>query len=229
MPGYGQFCPVAKTMEVLDERWTLLIIRELLCGSQHFNELRRGVPRMSPALLSKRLRTLTRAGIVARREDGNRVTYQLTEGGRELAPVVMALGEWGTRWRSQLGDEDLDPHLLMWDIHRNIEHDRLPSRRTVLGFRLSDVDPRSSSWWVVAEADGTADLCDFDPGYEVDVTVTSTLRALTLVWRGDLPWSEALREGAVRLDGSRDACRGLPQWLKLSSFAGVPRVYERTR
>ena len=228
MPGYGQFCPVAKTMEVLDERWTLLIIRELLCGSQHFNELRRGVPRMSPALLSKRLRSLTRAGIVERSEDGNRVTYRLTEGGRELAPVVMALGEWGVRWRSQLGDEDLDPHLLMWDMHRNIEHDRLPARRTVLGFRLSDVDPRSSSWWIVAEPDGSADLCDFDPGYDVDVTVTSTLRTLTLVWRGDLRWNEALREGAVRLDGSRDACRGFPHWLKLSSFAGVPRVYEGT-
>ena len=126
MTGYGQFCPVAKTMEVLDERWTVLIVRELLLGSHHFNELRRGVPRMSPALLSKRLRDLSRLGIVLRQEEGGRVRYELTPAGRELAPVVMALGEWGVRWMVTLGDEDLDPHLLMWDVRRNMALDALP-------------------------------------------------------------------------------------------------------
>ena len=104
---YGQFCPVAKAMELLDERWTLLVVRELMMGSRHFNALRRGVPRMSPALLSKRLQTLVRAGVVERWEDGNRVTYQLTEAGKELEPIVEALGRWGTRWIPELGDEDL--------------------------------------------------------------------------------------------------------------------------
>lgn len=131
MTGYGQYCPVAKTMEVLDERWTILIIRELLAGSHHFNELRRGVPKMSPALLSKRLRSLIRAGLVMRNEDGNRVRYELTPGGLELGPIVMALGTWGVRWMTELGDADLDPHLLMWDVHRNIDLASVPSGRAV--------------------------------------------------------------------------------------------------
>jgi DNA-binding HxlR family transcriptional regulator len=118
---YGQFCPVAKAMELLDERWTLLIVRELMMGSQHFNALRRGVPKMSPALLSKRLQMLVRAGVVERWEDGNRVTYRLSESGKELEPIVEALGRWGIRWISELGDEDLDPHLLLWDMRRGID------------------------------------------------------------------------------------------------------------
>ncbi len=223
MASYGQFCPIAKTMEVLDERWTILIIRELLLGSSHFNELRRGVPRMSPALLSKRLRSLARSGIVARHTDGNRVRYELTPGGRELEPVVMALGEWGIRWRSQLGDEDLDPHLLMWDVHRSLQVDAMPAQRTVLAFSFGDVEPKSRDWWIVVEANGTVDLCDFDPGYEVAVTVRSDLRTLVQVWRGDIRWNQAVRSGELRLEGNRNAARALPRWLKLSVFAGVPR------
>ncbi len=138
---YGQFCPVAKAMELLDERWTLLIIRELMMGSQHFNALRRGVPRMSPALLSKRLQTLVRAGVVERWEDGNRVTYRLTESGKELEPIVVALGQWGIRWISELGDEDLDPHLLLWDIRRGIDTEAVPDGRTVIGFVFPDDAP----------------------------------------------------------------------------------------
>jgi DNA-binding HxlR family transcriptional regulator len=222
VPGYGQFCPIAKTMEVLDERWTVLIIRELLMGSHHFNELRRGVPKMSPALLSKRLRSLIRAGIVMRISDGNRIRYELTPGGLELRPVVMALGEWGVRWRSQLGEEDLDPHLLMWDVHRNLDLETMPDGRTVIGFRFPDVDSSSRDWWVVAQ-DGDVDLCDFDPGHPVTVTATSNLHTMVDVWRGELSWRVALRDGDLELDGSRAACRALPHWLKLSPFAHVER------
>ena len=139
MTGYGQFCPVAKAMELLDERWTMLVIRELLCGSRHFNALRRGVPRMSPSLLSARLRTLTRAGLVERYEDGRQVTYVLTPAGEELRPIVEALGQWGLRWVPELGDEDYDPHLLMWDVHRNIDLSAVPPGRTVLRFTFPDV------------------------------------------------------------------------------------------
>ena len=120
MSSYGQFCPVAKAMEVLDERWTLLVVRELLMGSRHFNELRRGNPKMSPALLSKRLRRLERAGVVRRVLDGGRISYELTESGLELRPLVDALGAWGARWVGELGEEDLDPHLLMFDVRRTI-------------------------------------------------------------------------------------------------------------
>ena len=138
MAGYGQFCPVAKAMELLDERWTMLVIRELLCGSRHFNALRRGVPRMSPTLLSSRLKTLVRAGIVERYDEGRQVTYVLTPAGEELRPIVEALGQWGLRWVPDLGDEDYDPHLLMWDLHRNVDLESVPPGRTVLRFTFSD-------------------------------------------------------------------------------------------
>jgi DNA-binding HxlR family transcriptional regulator len=216
--GYGQFCPIAKTMEILDERWTVLVLRELLVGSHHFNELRRGVPKMSPALLSKRLRSLERAGLVIRQVDGNRIRYELSPGGKELGPIVMSLGEWGVRWRSQLGDEDLDPMLLMWDVHRNLNLEAFPTGRTVLAFTFSDVEPRTRDWRLVVTS-REVDVCDFDPGFPVAVTSTSTLRTMVDIWRGTVPWSRALRSGAVHLDGSSAACRALPDWLRLSPFA----------
>src|SRR5829696_4136909 len=149
MTGYGQFCPVAKAMELLDERWTMLVIRELFEGSRHFNALRRGVPRMSPALLSARLRSLARAGVIERHEDGNRVSYALTPAGLELRPVIEALGAWGIRWVPELGDEELDPHLLMWDIHRRIDLDAVPPGRTVLRVTFRDVPDAARNWWLV--------------------------------------------------------------------------------
>jgi len=224
MPSYGQFCPVAKTMEILDERWTVLIIRELLSGSHHFNDLRRGVPKMSPALLSKRLRSLAKAGVVLRRDDGNRVTYELTPGGRALEPIVMALGTWGMQWRTELGEEDYDPSLLMWDLQRNLDLEVMPSGRVVVGFEFPDVEPRTRRWWVVVEADRSIDLCDVDPGFPTDVKVVANLPTLVHVWRGDLTWARTLRDGTLRVEGSADLRRALPSWLKLSTFASVPRV-----
>jgi DNA-binding HxlR family transcriptional regulator len=219
---YGQFCPVAKAMELLDERWTLLIVRELMLGSQHFNALRRGVPKMSPALLSKRLQTLVRAGVVERWEDGNRVTYRLTESGKELEPIVEALGRWGIRWISELGDEDLDPHLLLWDMRRGIDTEAVPDGRTVIGFVFPEMPSSCRRWWIVITGDGV-DACDFDPGHPVRVTVETSLRTMTRIWRGDLPWAAALRSGDLVLSGEPQACRALPRWFKLSSLAPTPR------
>ncbi len=139
MSTYGQFCPIAKAMEVLDERWTLLVVRELLLGSRHFNELRRGNPKMSPALLSKRLRRLERVEVVRRRVVGGRSTYELTERGLELRPVIDALGTWGARWAGDLGEEDLDPRLLLWDVRRTIPVESWPRERTVVALRFEDV------------------------------------------------------------------------------------------
>src|SRR5690349_11362230 len=175
MSGYGQFCPVAKAMELLDERWTMLVVRELLLGSRHFNELRRGVPKMSPALLSKRLKTLTRAGVVERTEIDGRTNYALTPCGQELATVIHALGAWGMRWIGELGDQDLDPHLLMWDIRRTVPVDAWPPQRTTLAIRLDGAPPRAARWWLVV-ADGVADVCDVDPGHPVAGTIQTTLR-----------------------------------------------------
>lgn len=220
MPGYGQFCPVAKAMEVLDERWTVLIIRELLVGSHHFNELRRGVPKISPALLSKRLRSLERAGLVLRHSDGNRQRYELSPGGRELGPVVMALGTWGVRWMPELGDEDLDPHLLMWDIHRSIDLAAVPDGRTVLSFHFTDI---SKDWWILINGHDGVDLCDFDPGYDIQAGVSAELRVMVRVWRGDIPWSTAVRDGRLVLSGTPQCRQALRHWLNLSTFAQIPR------
>jgi len=219
---YYQFCPVAKAMELLDERWTMLIVRELVTGSQHFNDLRRGVPRMSPTLLSKRLHQLVRAGIINRQADDTQVRYVLTEAGQELLPVVEALGTWGVRWMGELGDEDLDPKLLLWDMHRNIDHRAVPPGRTVVQFAFPDVPAKTRNWWLVITPE-QADVCDADPGYPVAVMVTASLRQMVLLWRGDLNWPEALSSGAIQLSGPQTLRRALPRWFKLSAFAVVPR------
>ena len=219
---YHQFCPVAKAMELLDERWTLLVVRELVSGSQHFNELRRGLPRMSPTLLSRRLQQLTRAGVIERRTEGNEVRYVLTQAGQELRPVVEALGAWGVRWIGEIGDEDLDPKLLLWDMHRHIDQEAVPDGRTVVRFRFPDLPSDLRDWWLVITR-GEADVCDADPGYDVAVTVTGGLRSMGEIWRGDVSWSQALRARAVEVQGPEAMRRAVPGWFTLSGFAAVPR------
>ena len=219
---YHQFCPVAKAMELLDERWTLLVVRELLSGSEHFNELRRGLPRMSPTLLSRRLQQLVRAGILERRSDPNVVRYVLTPAGHELRPVVEALVSWGIRWVGDLGDEDLDPKLLLWDMHRHIDQTAVPDGRTVVQFRFPEAPASTRDWWLVITRQ-EADVCDVDPGYDVAVTVTSSLRSMVEIWRGDRSWSAALRAGAVEVHGPEALRRAVPSWFTLSGFASVPR------
>jgi DNA-binding HxlR family transcriptional regulator len=219
---YHQFCPVAKAMELLDERWTLLVVRELVSGSQHFNELRRGLPRMSPTLLSRRLQQLTRAGVIERRTEGNEVRYVLTQAGQELRPVVEALGAWGVRWIGELGDEDLDPKLLLWDMHRHIDQEAVPDGRTVVRFRFPDLPSDLRDWWLVITR-GETDVCDADPGYDVAVTVTGGLRSMVEIWRGDVSWSQALRARAVEVQGPEAMRRAVPGWFTLSGFAAVPR------
>ncbi|MCD2144775.1 winged helix-turn-helix transcriptional regulator [Gordonia paraffinivorans] len=222
MTSYGQFCPVAKAMELLDERWTILIVREMLLGSRHFNELRRGVPKMSPALLTKRLRSLERAGVIRRSQVGGRSVYTLTTMGQELEPVVDALSAWGIRWIGELGDAGLDPHLLLWDMRRTIPVERWPRRRTMVQFVFSDVVGKARSWWLVVSGD-EAQVCDFDPGYELDATVTTDLRTLTEIWRGDTDWRIALRENLVEIHAAAEIARDLPSWIGQGLTAEIPR------
>jgi DNA-binding HxlR family transcriptional regulator len=222
MSRYGQFCPVAKAMEVLDERWTLLVVRELLAGSTRFNELRRGNPRMSPALLSKRLRSLERAGVVRREMVGAHASYTLTQSGEELREIVMTLGAWGTRWIGELGEADLDPHLLMWDIRRCVPVDEWPRSRTVVGIRFDDVPARVAGWWLVT-TEGEVDVCDFDPGFEKTVAVRTSLRTLTEVWRGDRSWDQAIGDGSLVVEGPAEVRRALPRWVGQGQFAAVSR------
>lgn len=223
---YHQYCPVSKAMELLDERWTMLLVREMVLGSERFNDLRRGLPRMSPTLLSRRLQQLERAGLVERRVDGKDVRYLLTEAGQELRPVVEAVGLWGIRWIGELGDEDLDPKLLIWDMHRYVDLTAIPPGRTVVQFRFPDAPRGQRDFWIVLKQE-EVDVCDFDPGYDVAVSISSSLLTLAQVWRGDLGWSDALRSGSLEVQGPESMRRAVPSWFTLSSFAGVPRPEPR--
>jgi len=217
---YHQFCPVAKAMELLDERWTMLVIRELVSGTRRFNDLRRGLPRMSPTLLSRRLHQLTVAGLVEREGDG----YVLTEAGQDLRPIVEALGAWGVRWIGELGDEDLDPKLLLWDMHRNVDHAVLPPGRSVVAFEFIDVTPPNQPhWWLVLTRDN-ADLCDYDPGHPVSITVRTSLRRMTEIWRGDVSWATALRAESLDLSGPAALRRAMPRWFTSPAYASAPRA-----
>lgn len=231
MTGYGQYCPVARAAEILAERWTLLILRDLLGGSRRFNEIRKGVPLMSPSLLSKRLKTLEEVGVVERRYDASgRVSeYHLTAAGRETQPIVEMIGVWGQRWvRNLLGADDLDAGLLMWDMRGGIDARRMPSGRNVMQFEFTDVTGPKRSWWLVADG-GAVELCLTDPGYDVDLFVITDLRTMTQTWMGDVPIKQAVRSGKIELHGSRALARGFDSWMRLSSFAGVERPPARAR
>jgi len=226
--GYNQFCPVAMASEILCSRWTMLVLRELGAGSTRFNELRRGLPRMSPALLSKRLKELEAAGIVARSRasgDAGAFTYHLTDAGCELVPIVAAVGAWGHRWiESQSSLERLDAGLLMWDIRRNIDPKPLPRRRSTIQFMLSDGKKERRSWWLIVEPGKEPDLCAIDPGFEVDLYITASLKTLTQIWMGLLSATRAKEQGLLMLTGSRQLERSLTSWLRLSQFAKIERV-----
>lgn len=209
-------------MELLDERWTMLVIRELLCGSQRFNDLRRGLPRMSPALLSRRLQQLGRAGLVERRVNGSDVAYVLTPAGAELRPVIETLAVWGTRWIGEIGDADLDPKLLLWDMHRRVDPDLVPSGRTVVRFRFDDMAAGDRDWWMVITPPDV-DVCDVDPGFDVALSVTTTLRRLTEVWRGDRSWVDLLRSRELQVAGPEPLRRSLFDWFRLPDYADAPR------
>jgi DNA-binding HxlR family transcriptional regulator len=222
MTGYGQHCPVAKAAEVFDQRWTLLVLRELVVGSVRFNDIHRGVPRMSRTLLSKRLTELERVGVVDRRRDEQGPMYVLTEAGEELAPVLGAIGEWGVRWLSSLSEDDLDPVVLLWEMQRGIARDALPEGRTVVALHFPDAIEGLRRWWLVLSRD-EVDVCEEDPGFEVDVWVEGSLRTFTRAWRGDLAWGDALGPGGIEMHGRREVCRMLPDAFRHPFFTSVPR------
>lgn len=215
---YRQFCPVAKAMELLDERWTMLVVRELLAGSRHFNEIRRGLPRMSPTLLSRRLNQLTAAGLVIKETAGGEVRYLPSPACLELEPVIDGLAGWGVRWVGELDDQDLDPRLLMWDLHRRVKLEQVPTERTVLSFRFDDMTPRLRYWWLVIDR-SEVDVCDRDPGFEVNVQVRTTLRELIKVWRADIAVPASVRAGRLMIDAPSALRRAIPDWFDLPGQA----------
>ena len=220
MAGYAQFCTVARSAEVFGELWTPLVVRELLCGSRRFNDIRRGVPRMSQTLLAKRLRKLEEAGVVERKRGADGWEYCLTPAGEELRPIVMSIGHWGARWISGgLVKSQLDAGLLLWDIHRFARLDEFPrERRTVLHFRFSDARAGERAWWLVVE-NGSADLCRDDPGHELDLILDSTVRALTEIWSGDSDPKTEIAAGHLRVSGGGRAGASIWRWLGRSAFA----------
>lgn len=221
--GYGTFCPVAKASEVLAERWMLLILRDLLLGSRHFNDFRRALPPMSPALISKRLHTLLDHGLVERRpaaDPRHRWEYRLTPAGEALRPIVHAIGEWGQRWvRSDLRADDLDPGALMWYVHRHFRPEGLPEQRLVIHVELAD-QKALRHWWLVLDR-GEVELCTEDPGFDVDIDMQADLLTLTQVYLGDLGFDDARRSGRLRLRGAAALTRDMQRWFARSRFADV--------
>jgi DNA-binding HxlR family transcriptional regulator len=224
---YGQFCTVARGAEALCERWTPLVIRELLCGSKRFNDLHRGVPRMSTSLLAQRLRHLEDIGVVRRKAVGKVWEYSLTEAGNELQPIIMGLGNWGARWMgSRFRDEELDAGLLMWDVRRSVRLDTFPPRPVIIHFRFHDAHPGEKTWWLVVEH-GIADLCRDDPGRDLTLIVHSSLRALTEVWTGDRMPQEVIQTHELRVEGTSADAQSLWRWMGTGTFASARSAVRR--
>jgi len=220
---YQQFCPVAMAAEILCTRWTVVVLREMFAGSTRFNELRRGVPRMSPALLSRRLKELEAAGIVAREastSDAAVFEYHLTESGRELGPLVEAFGIWGQRRiEADLSLQHLDVDLLMWDMRRSLNTTPMPTRRSVVEFVYPKLPAAQRRFWLIVDPASGVDLCKIDPGLEVDLYVSTDLRSMTAIWLGLDTVRAAVASQRMVLTGSRQLAASMQTWLGLSPFA----------
>jgi DNA-binding HxlR family transcriptional regulator len=220
---YKQFCPVAMAAEVLSTRWTVVLLRELVAGSTRFNDLRRGVPRMSPALLSQRLKELEAAGVLRRDPspvEAGVFEYRLTDAGRELESLVDAFGVWGQRWvTTELSLQNLDATLLMWDMRRNLDPTPMPPRRSVILVCYPEQAPKDRTWWLLVEPGTSVDLCSVDPGFDVDLYVSTDLRTMTAIWMGLDTVRAALSDRRMMLTGRRDLADDMQLWLGLSPFS----------
>ncbi len=223
MKSYGQFCPVAKAAELFCERWTPLILRDLAAGSTRFSELQRGVPLMSPTLLSRRLKQLEAEGVVERRPagSGRGPTYHLTQAGTEFVPLIEGLGAWGQRWtRRALAANEIDLGLLLWAIERSARPDAFGDRRSVVNLTLTDLPAGRDCWWFV-NAHGHCELCLEDPGYEVDLYLACSLPDMIYIVRGDLPLERALANERLEVHGPSAVRRHLPAWLNLAPYTRI--------
>jgi DNA-binding HxlR family transcriptional regulator len=220
---YGQFCPISKAAEVLGERWTILIIRELLLGTSRYSDFQRALSKISPTLLTKRLNQLVDCGLVLRQSTPgqSRATYHLTPAGLELQPIVLGLGEWGMKWaRGQMRDDELDVQLLMYDFCRRIDATRLPAGRTVIGFVFPGL-PKFAHWWIVIEADRERELCVDHPGKDVDIAIRTSVRTMTEIWAGDTNVRAATKSGRLQLSGNPALIRSLASWLRPGMTAHI--------
>ena len=217
---------VAPRSQGLRQGYGVHVLRELAAGSTRFNDLRRGLPRISPTLLSKRLKELESAGILRRAAGGDDVIeYKLTPAGEDLKTVVFGLGLWGQRWiEAESSLRNLDPSLLMWDMRRNVDPTPLPARRCVIQFVYHDQSANRRNWWLVVEPVGRTDLCRIDPGFDVDLYVATDLRTMTAVWMGLRTVADATGSGDMRLTGDEKLQGPMQQWLGLSPFASEQKL-----
>lgn len=223
---YGQLCPIAKAAEILGERWTILIIRELLLGTTRFTDFQRALSQLSPTLLSRRLTQLQDAGLVIRKPvaGGQRAEYHLTAAGQELKPVVLGMGEWGMRWaRGQMSDDELDVEMLMYDFSRRIDTTQLPTGRTIVRFEFPNLDT-FRDWWVVVEATGDRQLCLHEPADADDVRIRADLRVMAEVWAGDTDVRAARRDGRLQVSGHPVLTRTVGAWLRPGLLAHIRPV-----
>lgn len=217
MQTYGQYCPISRSAEVLGDRWTIHIVRDLLTGTSRFNELIRGNPGLSRALLTRRLQQLTRAGVVDHDPNGE---YRLTAAGRDLQPVVFGLAQWGARWTfGQPQPEELDPDLLLWWLHRRLDPAQLPGPRFTVHVTFGD---HPKQYWIVVEKE--ASLCLADPRFEVDLSMRSTLTALYRTYLGHVSLADAHGNGSVELRGNRTAVRAFHAAFQQSPVGGIVAV-----
>lgn len=220
MSSYGQYCPAAKALDILGDRWTLLIVRELLTGMAHFNDMERGLPGISRALLAARLRRLQRAGLLVKTSiaSGRKTTeYRLTQAGADLLPVIDSLVAWGAKWAfDEPKQEDLDPVLLMWWMRNRVNSDLLPTPRAVAQFNFRS--ERTNRFWLVMAAEDVS-ICLTDPGYEVDVHVTADLAVYLQLWAGRISYADATREKGIQLEGMPQMVYAFPSWFAWSHSA----------
>jgi DNA-binding HxlR family transcriptional regulator len=220
MNGYGQYCPVAKAIEVLGDRWTLLIVRDLLTGANHFNELERGLPGISRGLLAARLRWLQRAGVIEKIEQARgrrRTEYRLTQAGLDLRAVINALLVWGAQWAfEEPSPDDLDPLLLLWWMRGAVRADKLPERQVVAQFDFTGA--RSATYWLVLKQADTS-LCLTHPGFEIDVRVMADLATFFEIWLGRVRMGDALHDGRVVIDAAPALTKAFPSWFTYSLAA----------
>lgn len=218
----GSLCPAAKSAEIIGDKWILLILRELLFGASRFNDFQRALPRISPTILSKRLRQMEKSGLIIRKTSSGDKTkeYRLTRCGRELAPIIEHMGKWGLRWaRRRIREEDLDVGSFMWDFHRTLNVEELPDGETVICVKFSDLNT-CNTWWLIVN-DKVADLCIDDPGKDVDLYIASNFEPLVEIWMGDVAVKKAVAENGVMLTGAAHLIRSADAWFPRSIMADV--------
>jgi DNA-binding HxlR family transcriptional regulator len=222
---YGQFCPIAKATEILGERWTILILRELLMGGRRFNELQRGLGDISPALLTSRLKSLEEQGIVARRRiSGQRGhEYFPTAACEALLPVLITIGEWGLNWtREMLVEDDFDVDFLMYYLERSVDPDKLPGDHSVIRFQFTDL-AEQRNWWLLVDR-SSVQVCLTPPARDVDVYFTTTVRTMHDVWMGDRSYRDAVATEDLIIEGEPALTRNVSRWLRPSVFVAADRA-----